>query len=68
MTENIKATWDISLYTECPKCKHDFDILDSDSDFWGNGIQPVEHGTLKSKNYEAMCPECDHEFKVDFEY
>lgn len=65
---NNKAYWEIGLYTKCPKCGESFDILDHDDDLFTNGIEPIEHGTPASTGYDVECPECDHEFKVDFQY
>lgn len=63
------AFWSISLDTDCPKCSYDFNILNTDSDFWVNSsIEPIEHDTKKTKEYEVTCPECSHEFLVDFTY
>lgn len=62
-----KAVWSLSLDCQCPECEHDIDLMDID-DFWGSGIQPIEHDTKKTKEYEVTCPECEHEFLVDFVY
>ena len=68
MSENEKAQWSISLDCDCPKCRETFGLMD-DPDFWHGEIkQAGEHGTKASKDYEVTCPECGHEFKVDFEY
>lgn len=64
---NPTAHWDIDLYTNCPMCEHWFDLLDID-DIWHMGFEPIEHGTENTRNFEVTCPECDHDFKVDFEY
>ena len=62
------ATWSISLDVECPSCEHYFDMLEGD-DFWHNNqLKPIEHGTEASRDVEATCPECEHEFLVDLEY
>ena len=63
----IMAAWSISLDTTCPNCDRDFDLLDelSTND---TGIEPIEHGTARTNNYETTCPECKHEFEVCFEY
>ena len=63
-----KAQWDIVLYAKCPKCGESFDIVEHCEDLFTNGVQPIEHGTKQTTDFEAVCPECDHEFKVDFEY
>ena len=68
MTEKTYAVWSISLDCDCPKCAADFDLLDN-SDFWcGAKFQPIEHGTDLTTDVEAQCPECGHEFVVDFQY
>ena len=62
------ATWSCTLDTECPKCKHDFDMLE-EQDFWdGTEFEICEHHTERTRGIDAVCPECSHEFKVDFEY
>jgi hypothetical protein len=48
----------IDLWCECPKCEEWINFLD----------YPAEIGTENSKNVEVVCPECEHEFKVDCEY
>ena len=65
-----KARWSISLDCTCPECEHDYDILETDSDFFSGDtrIVPIEHGTQQTKDFETICPECEHEFKFDFEY
>lgn len=68
MAETI-ALWSISLDCTCPECGSHYDILEADSDFFNNdSIEPVEYGTDRTKDFETVCPECEHEFKVDFEY
>lgn len=68
MTEKLKATWSISLDTECPGCKEYVDLLRY-SDFWdGRGLEVCEHNTERSEDVEVVCPECNHEFTVDLEY
>jgi hypothetical protein len=61
------AIWDISLYTECPKCDTSYDILDQHPDILQT-IRPIENGTNRTTGFETICPECSHEFEVDFEY
>jgi hypothetical protein len=67
MAEN-RALWSLSLDCTCPKCGHDYDILEVDPEFFNNRIEPIESGTERTKDFETVCPECEHEFKVDFEY
>jgi DNA-directed RNA polymerase subunit RPC12/RpoP len=66
MAKNL-ACWGISLETTCPKCDHDFDML-NDSDFCSSSIRPIEHDTERTTDYEVTCPKCRHEFLVDFQY
>lgn len=63
----LKAYWSISLSVECPSCGHEWDETNN-PDFWGNAIEPCEHGTKASKNFDFTCPECEEEFKADLEY
>lgn len=66
-TPKLYATWSISLDVECPKCEDMIDITNAD-DFWCNGMQAAEHDTPRTTDYEVTCPNCAHEFVVDFEY
>ena len=62
------AIWTLELNCKCPKCDADIDLLE-DGDFWEeNRIQACEHGTKQSKNIDAWCKDCEHEFKVDLAY
>ena len=62
------ATWDISLTTECPKCDEYIDLADID-DFWVDAsFTACEYGTKATTDYQVICPECEHEFIVDFQY
>jgi hypothetical protein len=63
---SIEATWSISLDCDCPKCKEYVDLL-TYSDFWdGRKFEPCESGTEITAGVEVVCPECGHEFTVDF--
>lgn len=62
---NSVACWSFSLDVDCPKCEHYFDLLEHD-DFWDG--RPDSFSVLHSKNEDATCPECGHEFVCDFEY
>ena len=65
MGKNITAEWSLSLYCDCPKCKMLVDLLDY-CDFWdGRNLAPCETMTDRSQGVAVICPECDHEFKVD---
>lgn len=65
---STKATWDISLDCECPKCGEYVDLLRA-ADFWDGRVLDIgEHDTDRSKGVEVLCPECGHEFEVDLEY
>ena len=66
MSKN-KATWFLSLSVECPLCDHEWDETDN-PDFWGSGIEACEHDTKATKDFDFMCPECEHEFVADLEY
>lgn len=61
------AEWSLSLDTQCPKCKHVFDLRPELVD----GALPVEAcetNTVATRDYETACPKCGHEFTVDFVY
>jgi hypothetical protein len=64
-----RATWSLSLDTECPACGEYFDMLCT-PDFWEDsmGLEICEHGTERSEGFGTHCPKCDHEFEVDLEY
>lgn len=64
---NTKAQWNISLDCDCPACQVPFDVLEQDEDFYAQGRQVGEHDTKRSTNYQTVCPNCQHEFTVDFE-
>jgi len=63
----IIALWTIELNCECPECEEVFDVIDQDDDFYAGGRQVGEHETPRSSEYETVCPNCQHEFKVDFQ-
>ncbi|ELY4158077.1 hypothetical protein SMZ39_002018 [Cronobacter turicensis] len=66
---NHSAVWYINLHTECPACEEYFDIIKSQEDFWVDArFGCCEHDTPATTGVEVQCPECGHEFKVDFEY
>jgi hypothetical protein len=68
MSKNISATWNIELMCECPHCEEYVNLLDY-CDFWvDRRLDVCEWGTERSKNVEAICPECNEEFVVDLEY
>ena len=61
------AEWSFSLDTECPLCKHCFDLLHELVDN-ASPIEACETGTVATLNYETACPECGHEFTCEFIY
>ncbi|WP_144814097.1 hypothetical protein [Enterobacter sp. DE0047] len=66
---NQEAVWDITLHTECPSCEEYFDIIKSQDDFWVDArFGACEHSTKATIGVDVECPECGHEFKVDFSY
>lgn len=66
----LYAIWNITLHTECPECEEYFDLIEQDGDFWSDGgrADMCEQDTARTKNVDVSCPECGHEFKVDFIY
>jgi predicted RNA-binding Zn-ribbon protein involved in translation (DUF1610 family) len=65
---SIEATWSISLDCDCPNCKEYVDLL-THPDFWdGRKIEIGETETARTVCAEVVCPECGHEFTVDFTY
>ena len=62
---DVTATWIVELNCHCPNCEEYVNLLDY-ADFWdGRKLEIPEHGTDRSKDVEAQCPKCDHEFSVD---
>ena len=60
----IKAEWRVELNTTCPSCGAYVNLIDH-PDYWdGNNLDLTETETECSDNYEAICPECEHEFTV----
>jgi hypothetical protein len=65
----VKAQWSLSLDCTCPNCEEYFDILEVEGEFFmDGGPEPIEHGTTKTTDREVTCPQCHHEFNVDFEW
>ena len=62
-TELVAAQWYIHLETECPKCKHDFDILRTNHDIF-HDMEPL----VREEIQDVVCPKCKHEFNVKAEY
>ena len=62
------AVWNLELNCRCPKCDEYIDLLEG-GDFWENNrVEVCEHSTDKSKNIDAHCEGCEHEFKVNLAY
>lgn len=61
----VIASWDLSLYCDCPHCGESVDLLDT-PDFWdGRHLSPCEHLTERSLGVEVSCPLCKEDFSVD---
>ena len=64
-TQATTASWDLSLYCDCPHCGASVDLLDTPN-FWdGRKLSPCEHGTERSRGVEVSCPMCQEDFAVD---
>lgn len=63
MSDKPVAYWSIRLDTECPSCLAEFDLIDLDS-FRESNVNPLD----RTKDYEATCPHCEHEYLLDLEY
>ncbi|ECE5060221.1 hypothetical protein JKH05_004259 [Salmonella enterica] len=61
---NVEASWCVSLIVECPSCGEVMDLTESDDVLDGTFCTALEN----EKNYPVECPECGHEFTVDFVY
>lgn len=65
---NIKASWTLELWCDCPNCNEYVNLLDYD-DFWSDReLDAVEHSSERSIDVCVVCPNCKHDFKVDLEY
>lgn len=62
-----RATWVIHLFSTCPVCGEDVDLLD-DPEFDYSAVKLGEHGTKDSTDMEVYCPECNAAFFVTLEY
>lgn len=66
--DSQRALWVVHLFTECPECCEDIDLLDH-ADFWdGRSLDMGEHGTDRSTDMEVDCPSCNASFFVTLEY
>lgn len=65
---NPTATWSIHLFSKCPGCKKNIDLLDHNEFFDGRLFTVGEYGTNWTSGVDVECPGCGHEYKVDFEY
>lgn len=63
----VKAEWVLELNVECPECKGLFDLRSELVDN-ASPVQACETDTVATRDYEATCPECGHEFLCDFVY
>jgi hypothetical protein len=53
---------------DCPACEEFVDLIQY-ADFWDEReLDICEHGTVRSKNVEVVCPECGEEFYVECNY
>lgn len=59
-----KAYWYIRLDAICPNCKKEVDLLEY-NDFWY--YNDIELGQ-RDHDVDVICPNCEHNFKVDTEY
>lgn len=58
---NPIATWSITLDVDCPECGKCVDLLEY-PDFWdGRKMEFAQ----RVNDEEVVCPECDHQFKVN---
>lgn len=56
------AVLSVSLDTQCPKCDHDFDLLDDDDGMYSNFIFNDKFDELHGET--AFCPNCGFEFLI----
>lgn len=67
MKSNV-AIWSLSLDCTCPKCGHEFDILDDGEFLHDKKVEVCEHGTPRSTGITVTCTNCDLDFAVDLAY
>ncbi|CNF25221.1 Uncharacterised protein [Yersinia nurmii] len=69
-TELVKiyAKWEIQLHVTCPKCQERFDMMDDDDFRCDASLEPLESDTNATRDVDVICPDCEHEFTVDFYY
>ena len=66
--KTIIASWVIHLFSDCPHCGEDVDLLDY-CDFWdGVGFEIGEWGTSRTRGVDVICPECGESYNCDFVY
>lgn len=63
--KTICAQWYVELKCECPHCNEWVDLLESPDFFDIHRIEIPEHGTSRTTDMEADCPECGEEFLTD---
>lgn len=61
----VIASWELSLYCECPICRNSVDLLDTSDFMDARKLSPCEHDTERSKGVEVSCPMCQEDFLVD---
>jgi endogenous inhibitor of DNA gyrase (YacG/DUF329 family) len=65
----VKASWTLELYCDCPGCGEFVDLLDDPEFFQTHeDLQPCQHMNSGSRDVEVTCPNCGHEFTVDLEF
>lgn len=58
-----RIRFSFSMRIECPKCSHDFDLVDHDDD--GCYTRPIFNNRWDDlKGEDVLCPECETEFKI----
>ncbi len=62
--KTAKASWNITLYVDCPHCKEYFDIMTCNSWTQG-GYEGIETAQREDLDLEITCPKCEKDFLVD---
>ena len=58
------ATWNVSIYTDCPSCKETIDVCDHETFY-------LDHPNLElasNEEIEVTCPLCNYMFDVKLEW
>jgi endogenous inhibitor of DNA gyrase (YacG/DUF329 family) len=64
MSERVNASWNVTLFCDCPHCGEYVDLLDY-VDFWDGGGPEV---CGRGDELEIPCPECGEDIECVTDY